>query len=389
VSFDLLGCGSDADKDALSVTIAQGPTHGSLSYNPNTGEYDYTADDSYTGADPFTYQVSDGAMDSGIATVSCNVTDQALLAQDLNVSVLHDQTVNIDLLGNGWDPDGDPLNVSIVQGPSHGSLNYHPSTAKYEYIGATGYVGTDCLTYKVNDGQQDSNLATVYINITTPNVGDNVNISNWPGNQAETSITVDPTNPQRLFNVAVNWEQGGAPLGIFAAYSTDGGATWTRRVMATGLPGGDSLPGGRADVHATFDSHGNLFLIYQCPQVIYESASTSATGREGIPNANSSLIDDFGRPWAANQWVDYSITVRPAGRMAQTRTITGNTGDTITVNQAWDGVIPANTPYTIEQPVVLPGNGNPNRKSEVVVVSTDGGQTFRFLKNIGRNRPSA
>jgi hypothetical protein len=36
-------------------------------------------------------------------------------------------------------------------------------------------------------------------------VGSNVNISQMPGVQAEGTIAVDPTNPQRLFSSSVNY----------------------------------------------------------------------------------------------------------------------------------------------------------------------------------------
>src|SRR5205823_3732065 len=55
----------------------------------------------------------------------------------------------------------------------------------------------------------------------------NVNISHASGNQAETTIVLDPTNPQRLFSTS---NSSGSSL--FGAYSTDGGTTWSTRAMA-------------------------------------------------------------------------------------------------------------------------------------------------------------
>jgi hypothetical protein len=87
----------------------------------------------------------------------------------------------------------------------------------------------------------------------------NVNVSRTAGNHAEGAITVDPSNPLRLF-VASN-----APgTGLFTASSADGGVTWTRRTVfeIDPAPGVDRLPAACCDPSAAFDRFGNLFLTY-------------------------------------------------------------------------------------------------------------------------------
>ena len=54
-------------------------------------------------------------------------------------------------------------------------------------------------------------------------------------NQGETSIAVDPNNPNRLFAVATDTRSD-----LVAAISSDGGATWSTEIIATGGP--DGLP---------------------------------------------------------------------------------------------------------------------------------------------------
>jgi hypothetical protein len=88
----------------------------------------------------------------------------------------------------------------------------------------------------------------------------NVNISRQSGSQSEGTIAVDPTNPARLF---ASSNDNAASTGLFAAYSTDGGATWTTRTLGTGSgAGGDGLPVSYSDPEAAFDRYGNLFLTY-------------------------------------------------------------------------------------------------------------------------------
>ena len=66
--------GSDADGDPLTYTIATPPANGSLSGTaPNLT---YTPNADFSGADSFTFTVNDGAVDSGVATVSISITAQ-------------------------------------------------------------------------------------------------------------------------------------------------------------------------------------------------------------------------------------------------------------------------------------------------------------------------
>lgn len=76
------------------------------------------------------------------------------------------------------------------------------------------------------------------------------NVSATVGNQAESFLNVNPTNPNNL--VATSNDPGTNSL--FRAYSTDAGATWTRGTIATGVA--------CCDGQAAWDTFGNLFLVY-------------------------------------------------------------------------------------------------------------------------------
>ncbi len=81
-------------------------------------------------------------------------------------------------------------------------------------------------------------------------VGPNVNISRQSGYQGEEAIAIDPTNPNRLFA----WANDLVGSDNAAAYSTDGGASWTARFTGT-----DGWPALGGDPTCSFDSFGNLF----------------------------------------------------------------------------------------------------------------------------------
>ena len=51
--------GKDADGDAITAQVANGPSHGTLTLNPD-GSFTYTPNTHYVGPDSFTYTWSDG-----------------------------------------------------------------------------------------------------------------------------------------------------------------------------------------------------------------------------------------------------------------------------------------------------------------------------------------
>jgi hypothetical protein len=86
------------------------------------------------------------------------------------------------------------------------------------------------------------------------------NVTAMQGSQAEATIAIDPTNPNRVFAAAVEATKRDLPSrGLPVSVSNDGGVTWASRVIADGS---DSLPHARADPRAVFDQFGNLFLTY-------------------------------------------------------------------------------------------------------------------------------
>ncbi|MEU4153599.1 FG-GAP-like repeat-containing protein [Streptomyces sp. NPDC026659] len=69
----LLGNDTDADGNTLTASVVTGPTHGTLTLDPD-GSFSYQPDSAYVGNDSFTYRASDGTDDSNVATVSISVS---------------------------------------------------------------------------------------------------------------------------------------------------------------------------------------------------------------------------------------------------------------------------------------------------------------------------
>ena len=86
------------------------------------------------------------------------------------------------------------------------------------------------------------------------------NVTALQGSQAEGTIAVDPTNPDRVFAAGVDATKHGSIVrGFPVALSDDGGVTWTSRSIADGT---DGFPRACCDPRAVFDQFGNLFLTY-------------------------------------------------------------------------------------------------------------------------------
>lgn len=176
--------------DGLAAQLVTGPTHGTLTLNPD-GSFDYTHNGSITVSDRFTY-----------VTNAINTNTQAVLASSAPVTVVLninwvnaapvavldtvDTTVGsgsflIDLIANDFDPDG-----TIDAASTCVRLNNYPASCvittprltrqggnvvnNYDgtvlYNPPAGFVGTDIFHYRVKDNEgADSDLTQVRINI--------------------------------------------------------------------------------------------------------------------------------------------------------------------------------------------------------------------------------
>ncbi len=91
--------------------------------------------------------------------------NQAPVAQSQNLSVNSGKPLDIQLIYE--DPDGPgPYTVNIIQQPAHGTLTGNNND--WIYTSTFGYVGFDSFSWRVNDGINNSNIATISINVTVP-----------------------------------------------------------------------------------------------------------------------------------------------------------------------------------------------------------------------------
>lgn len=169
----------DVEDDPLSVVLGTNDVeNGTLTLNAD-GSFTYEPDEDWNGTDTFSYIVSDGSIDPALddeATVTITVTavNDAPVAGDDAYEMDEDTTITYykanpdSLIVNDDDVDGDPLTYILDVDVEHGALTLWPAGG-FKYTPDADFNGTDTFTYIANDGELDSNIATVTITINPVN----------------------------------------------------------------------------------------------------------------------------------------------------------------------------------------------------------------------------
>ncbi|MBF0130577.1 MAG: tandem-95 repeat protein, partial [Alphaproteobacteria bacterium] len=162
---------ADVDGDALTYSIADngGPAHGSLQLNPD-GTYIYRPAGNFTGADAFTYTVSDGEGGTATARIELDVArlnrDPATAGAD--VDSREDTALSGQLAAT--DPDRDSLTFSLARdgSPANGTLSLD-ANGSYTYTPNANFNGNDSFTYTVSDGFGGTATGTAHITVAAVN----------------------------------------------------------------------------------------------------------------------------------------------------------------------------------------------------------------------------
>ena len=117
--------------------------------------------------------VNDSGLESGFSNELCvmltggppNNTPTALAD---SATTSEDIVVNIDVLSNDDDVDGDALTVDAVTQPANGSVVVNADET-VAYTPASNFNGNDGFSYTVADGQGGSDTATVTVNVSAVN----------------------------------------------------------------------------------------------------------------------------------------------------------------------------------------------------------------------------
>jgi gliding motility-associated-like protein len=131
----------------------------------------YLPNENFNGTDDVALQICDNNGNCIPVIINIGVTPvlEAPIAQNDTVSTPFETPINIDVLNNDNDPDGDPItavilldDVSVVGA----NISYDVATQQFTYTPASGFAGTDSFSYEITDATGlMSDTAWVYITI--------------------------------------------------------------------------------------------------------------------------------------------------------------------------------------------------------------------------------
>ena len=141
------------------------PIHGMVVLNPDR-TFTYTPAADFVGQDAFSYTVRDGVGGTAEGLVTITVTRPNLLPTPANdeIDTAAGAPVDIAVLANDNDPDGDDLVLLAIDAPGHGTVSVLPDRS-IRYVPQAGFSGLDSFAYTVGDGMGGAATAQVLITV--------------------------------------------------------------------------------------------------------------------------------------------------------------------------------------------------------------------------------
>lgn len=219
VTVDVRLNDADLNGDVLTVTISGQPASGSAAVNAD-GTITYTPAASFAGSASFDYTISDGRGGSARATVTVVVANGAPVAADDEARTVAGEAVDVDVLANDGDVNGDALSVTIATAPADGRAVVN-ADGSVTYTPDAAFTGTDTFTYTVTDtaGATASASVTIVVDSGAPEPDDDA-VTTGPGELVVIAV-LDNDAGDDLRVVEVSQPQGGR-----VTVNTDGTVTF-------------------------------------------------------------------------------------------------------------------------------------------------------------------
>ncbi len=164
VTLPVLSNDYDLDGDPLSLTLFTLPLHGTATVNGTV--FSYAPALNYVGTDVFDYIVCDPTplCDTARVVIIILPANTAPVAANDSFSIEAGHASLLPVLSNDVDAEGDPLSVSVLNAPQHGTATITGSN-QVDYLPAAGFLGTDSFSYQVCDtaGLCDTAWVTVVV----------------------------------------------------------------------------------------------------------------------------------------------------------------------------------------------------------------------------------
>ena len=153
---------SDADGDTLTVTGNAAPSRGSVGNVSTSGAFTYTPNVGISGADSFSYTISDGKGGTAGNVVSFIVAPKAVTD---NYATPFNTPLIVPLVSSVLSNDGGTgLTILSNTNPAHGSVNV-AANGTFTYTPVSTYSGADSFTYTLKDQANSNATATVNLSV--------------------------------------------------------------------------------------------------------------------------------------------------------------------------------------------------------------------------------
>jgi large repetitive protein len=202
--------------------------------------------------------------------------------------------IELPLLRNDRDPDGDPLVTHVQTLPANGLL-LPLGDGRFRYLPNAGFTGTDSFTYRVSDGELSSNAAIVTINVLDRNAAP-VAAPDTRSTAEDTAITFDPRgNDSDADGDALSIVGLTSPSNGLVGLNADGSITYTPDANFFGT---DTFTYAVSDGRATSNTATITILVESrndAPVAVPDTRSTAEdTAITFDPRGNDSDADGDG-----------------------------------------------------------------------------------------------
>ncbi|MFT4830294.1 MAG: hypothetical protein ACI95R_003010, partial [Halioglobus sp.] len=288
IIFDPRANDTDANGDALAVTIVTGPAHGTAAVLAD-GTIRYLPSGDYNGADTLTYRISDGKGGTDTAVVAITVTpvnDAPVARADVAVTD-EDVAAVINVRANDTDVDGDPLTIASIGSAAHGTVT-EGLGGTLVYTPDADFHGTDSFSYTLADPGGKTGTATVTITVDPVNDAPRPSGDIRRVNNTQDVITVFENDIDPDGDAFVLGSVNGAPvpanniilLPSGAGMLSLGGGAFTYVALGAGAGVTADAPAFDSFSYTLIDEHG----AESAPvEVVLEIVPTVALGSQG-PN---------------------------------------------------------------------------------------------------------
>ena len=353
--------GTDVDGDTLTYSVVTQPTKGTLSGTGSALVYTPTAN--LNGADTFTFKVNDGTVNSAVATVTIGITavNDIPLASNQAVAVLEDAANGVNFTLTGSSPEGRVITYAVLTLPTKGTLS--GTAPALRYTPSANTIGTDSFTFKVNDGLDNSGVATVTLTIANVNDAPSFVIPTTvkPGGEKSDWTKLSAANASwNSLSASADGAVVVATSGSSLVVSTDGGVTSAAAATV----------GGSGNFNAAAVSSDGTKIVAARGTLLYRSANNgSAWSSLNIPAAAAGYVS------VASSADGLALVAVSANSKIQVSADSGTTWSAVGSAQNWKAVASSSDGAKLAAAAY---NG-------LIYTSTDSGKTWTARGSVSRN----